>query len=230
MDGFLLDPIPFQLDINLLRRRAHVRPGSPYTAELEYLAKEAQPIAKPRACFRQAFIDQHDDYSVVVDGVSLTSRTLAVNIKEVHRIFPFIATCGMELEEWAAGIRDTLQRFWAEAIKELALMAAVEVFNKTLIGLYDLRRSSSMNPGSLEDWPIMQQVNLFRLLGEMPDAIGVRLTESLMMVPIKSISGVRYQSQETFESCQLCPREKCPDRKAPYDARLWARKYEKSGV
>ncbi len=230
MNGYLLDPIPFELNMSLLRKRTHISSGSPYTAELECLAKEAQAIAKPRACFRQTFIEKRDGYQVIVEDVPLTSRILAVNLEQVHRIFPFVATCGLELETWAAGFNDALQRFWAESIKEIALSAAVEAFNKTLIGLYDLRRSCSMNPGSLEDWPIMQQVPLFRLLGELPQVIGVHLTDSLMMVPTKSISGVRYQSVETFESCQLCPREKCPGRKAPYDAGLWARKYEKSGV
>ncbi len=230
MNEFLLDPIPFQLDINHLRKRAHVRDASPYFAELEYIAQQAQPIARPRACFRQAFIEDRDDYHIIVEGVTLTSRVLRMNIGQAHRIFPYLATCGIELEEWAAQFDDPLQRFWAETIKELALMAAIEAFNKTLIGLYDLRRSASMSPGSLEDWPIMQQVNLFNLLGQMPAAVGVSLTGSLMMVPTKSVSGIRFQAEETFESCQLCPREQCPGRKAPYDAGLWARKFEQVGA
>ncbi len=230
MDKFLLDPIPFQLDIALLRKRTHVREGSPYVEELEKLAKEAQPIAKPRACFRQVFIDERDDYHVIAEGISLTSRTLRVNLERAHRIFPYLATCGIELEEWAAAFSDPLQRYWAETIKELALLTAIEAFNKTLIGLYDLRHSASMSPGSLEDWPIMQQMNLFQLLGELPGVISVRLTDSLMMVPTKSVSGLRFQSTESFESCQLCPRQNCPGRKAPYDARLWERKYVKARV
>ena len=227
MDEFLLDPIPFQLDLALLRKRTHIREGSPYFLELEKMAQDAQRLAHPRACFRQAFIDDRDDYTVIVEGVTLTSRILRVNLDQVYRIFPYLATCGIELEEWGDQFTDPLQRYWAESIKDFALSAAIEAFNKTLIGLYDLRRSASMSPGSLEDWPLMQQANLFQLLGKMPAVIDVHLTEGLMMVPTKSVSGVRFQSTESFESCQLCPREKCPGRKAPYDAGLWARKYEK---
>jgi len=38
-----------------------------------------------------------------------------------------------------------------------------------------------MNPGSLEDWPLTEQRVLFALLGDPQAAIGVRLTDSLLM-------------------------------------------------
>lgn len=82
-----------------------------------------------------------------------------------------------------------------------------------------------MNPGSLEDWPLREQHNLFSLLGDSCEAIGVRLTKSAMMVPLKSMSGIEFESGEKFFNCQLCPREKCPGRRAPYDAQLYAAKY-----
>ena len=74
-----------------------------------------------------------------------------------------------------------------------------------------------MSPGSLEDWPIQEQLPLFALLGEAPAAIGVRLTESLLMLPGKSVSGIFFPSASTFFSCRLCPRERCEGRKARYD-------------
>jgi hypothetical protein len=74
-----------------------------------------------------------------------------------------------------------------------------------------------MSPGSLEDWPITEQPKLFSLFGNTERVIGVRLTDSLLMVPRKSISGILFPSEENFISCRLCPREVCPSRKAPYD-------------
>ena len=55
--------------------------------------------------------------------------------------------------------------------------------------------------------------------------IGVHLTESCMMVPTKTVSGLRFHLEESFESCMLCPRPDCPSRKAPYDPDLYQRKY-----
>jgi len=45
----------------------------------------------------------------------------------------------------------------------------------------------------------------------------VRLTESLLMIPRKSASGIYFPTEVSFSSCQLCPRERCDNRKAGYD-------------
>ena len=79
---------------------------------------------------------------------------------------------------------------------------------------------SAMNPGSLEDWPISEQRQLFSILGDVESLIGVRLTDSFLMLPIKSVSGVYFPKEITFQSCQLCPRERCQGRRAPYDEKL----------
>jgi hypothetical protein len=81
-----------------------------------------------------------------------------------------------------------------------------------------------MSPGSLADWPITQQEELFSIFGNVEDLIGVKLTESFLMVPLKSVSGIYFPTEIEFVSCQLCPREVCSGRRAPYDPDL-AKKY-----
>ena len=83
-----------------------------------------------------------------------------------------------------------------------------------------------MTPGSLEDWPISEQRPLFEILGDIQDAIGVQLKDSLMMSPVQSVSGIIFPTEATFESCQLCPRENCPGRRAAYDKNLYEKKYK----
>ena len=90
---------------------------------------------------------------------------------------------------------------------------------------YALGRTSTMSPGSLPDWPIQAQRPLFALLGRAEELLGVRLTDGLLMVPSKSVSGIRFPTEQTFASCQLCPRAGCPSRQAPYDAGLYDEKY-----
>jgi hypothetical protein len=82
-----------------------------------------------------------------------------------------------------------------------------------------------MNPGSIPGWPVKEQRNLFLILGDPAEDIDVSLTESYMMSPIKSTSGIRYFAATKFVSCQLCPEGRCPSREAPYDAELLNRKY-----
>jgi hypothetical protein len=72
---------------------------------------------------------------------------------------------------------------------------------------------------------LSEQRAVFAALGDVQAAIGVQLSDSMLMIPAKSVSGIRFPTTESFESCQLCPRVDCPGRRAPYDSGLYDRKY-----
>lgn len=228
MDPVVLQSIPFQIDLKGLQMKLHLKEGSPYLQDLIHLAEEAQRIARPKALYRLAFIDEKGEEDVVVEGIRLRSRVLRVNLEKAQRVFIYVVTCGMELEDWANKMEDILKRFWAETIKEMAMRHAHTVMEGHLTDHYRPGTLSRMSPGSLADWPIQEQVPLFKLMGNTEEMVGVHLTESLLMVPTKSISGIRFPTEESFESCQLCPRGDCPNRRAPHDPNLYDRKYRKS--
>ncbi len=221
---FVLDEIPLQINTQTLMRRLRVSEGSRYADELARLAEEAQRIGRPGGLYRVAFIEARGDDWVTVDGVRFTSRVLRMNLEHTHRVFAFVATCGTELAEWARGMGDLLHRYWGEAICEMALQVALQAIQRHIEETFQPGQTSSMAPGSLPDWPIEEQRPLFRLLGDPERDIGVRLSDSLLMIPTKSVSGLRFTTEVRFESCMLCPRENCPGRRAPYDE-LSARKY-----
>jgi len=189
------------------------------------LAAEAQAVARPKAMYRQVYIESRDERSVVIDGIRFTSRVLSVNLEQAHRAFPFVATCGRELEAWAAPIDDMLERYYADAIMEMALRVAQRALEAHLEERYLLGRTAVMNPGSLEDWPLREQAQLFALLGNPQEVVGVELTDSYLMLPIKTVSGLRFPTETRYENCQLCARADCPGRRAPYDKDLYARRY-----
>jgi hypothetical protein len=118
-----------------------------------------------------------------------------------------------------------MRRFWADALNQAVLHAAVLSLQEHIRDRFDIGSVSMMNPGSLVDWPLREQRTLFSLLGSVREAIGVELTKSLLMVPTKSVSGIFFPAVESFASCQLCPRELCPNRRAPYDPELYDRRY-----
>lgn len=217
--------VPFILDIPALLKKLHVDSRPEYAERCTRLAREAVALARPKAAYRAAWVESKGEDHVVVDGVTLTSRVLRVNVADVHRVFPFLATCGVELEAWSRSISDMLEGFWADAIMEEALRAAFHAATEHLVQRYQLGRTAMMNPGSLADWPIEQQAALFRILGDCSERIGVKLTDSFLMVPTKSVSGLRYATEVQFENCQLCPRDRCPNRRAPHDPELHERKY-----
>jgi cobalamin-dependent methionine synthase I len=119
-----------------------------------------------------------------------------------------------------------LQGFWAEAIKESALFCAARALDEDLQQRYRLGRVAAMNPGSLNDWPIQQQRVLFGLMGKLSGQVGVCLTDSMLMIPTKSVSGIHFPTEVSFASCQLCPRENCPNRRASYDPGLYQSRYQ----
>ena len=227
MDSMVLDTIPFQLDYGALAKKLHVKGESSHGQDLRRLIDEAQVISKPKALYKMAFIESKGDDTVTVNGVTLTSRVLRVNLEQAHRVFPYAVTCGSELDQWSSKITDMLLKYWAEEIKETVLYMAIDFFKNHLVEYYQLGQLSRMSPGSLADWPIEEQRPLFSLLGNTKDLIGVHLTSSLMMVPTKSVSGIIFPTEFDFTSCQLCPREVCPGRKATYDKDLYDHKYRK---
>jgi len=223
MEAILLTDITSTFDIPGLAKRLHVRERS--MDELADLVAQAQPIARPKVMFGLAYVDERGEDTVTLDGITFKSRVLRVNMKEANRAWCYVATCGRELYDWAESLDDVLQHFWAEAIEEAALRDAMRAMNREIKRRFRPGKMVSMNPGSLIDWPITQQRPLFRLMGDPTAAIGVELKESCLMIPNKSVSGVRFEKEERFESCQLCPRRDCPGRRAPYDADLYEKQY-----
>jgi hypothetical protein len=226
MDRVILDEIPFDINMDRLFKRVHIDPNGEDGVQVRALAQRAEEIGRPKVLYTLSYIDRKEEDHVIVDGVQLTSRVMRVNFNDIHRVFPYAATCGRELYDWAEGLDDILEQFWAGTIMEMALVSALEYFHTHLEERYHLGKVKSMNPGSLEDWPIGQQKELFSILGDVRGSIGIKLTDSCLMLPIKSSSGIVFQTESNFESCQLCPRKNCPNRRAKYNEHLYEEKYK----
>jgi hypothetical protein len=228
VEATIIDPLAFNVDVPALCEKLRVR--NHQQEEIRSLVAEATVIARPKVMYKVVFIDAKGDDFVIADGVRFTSRVLRVNLDPLHRFFVFVGTSGRELAAWVDSKAELLERFYADAVNEAVLHAAMTAFRDHLTERFQLSRTSAMNPGSLTDWPLREQRPLFVLLGDVKTAIGVELTDSLLMVPAKSVSGIVFVAEETFASCQLCPREGCPNRRTPYDAALFERKFAHSGI
>jgi cobalamin-dependent methionine synthase I len=227
VEQHILEDIPWQLDPVHLAQQLHLAEHQDALQELEQLVAQALAIGRPKASYVLAPIESRGEQSVVIHGVELRSRVLRVNLEHAHRVFAFVATCGTELEDWSQTVSDRiLHRFWADQIKESALRSALASMRDHLVHHYQPGHIAQMNPGSLADWPLGQQKPLFRILGTAPQRIGVQLTDRMLMVPTKSVSGIIFPTETTFESCQLCPLDGCPSRRAAYDPTLYSRRYQ----
>ena len=225
----VLDNIPVRLDPEKVLKQLHITEDKNLEKSIQELIETARPIAKPKAIYEVSYVDNKNEDSLDIGGVRFTSRILRVNLDKAERVFPYVATCGRELYETTVSSDDFIKSYCLEMIKSIALSSAISYLKDYLTKNYALGQMSTMNPGSAgEDvWPIEQQKQLFSIFGNVEDLIGVRLTKSFLMIPNKSISGIFFPTEIRFQSCQLCPREVCQGRRAPYDAEL-VKKYSSS--
>ncbi|MDD5590858.1 MAG: vitamin B12 dependent-methionine synthase activation domain-containing protein [Dehalococcoidales bacterium] len=217
----ILSDIPVRLDAGRVLERISMRGRRPdMLNSMRELTAAVLPIASPKVVYRVSYVDNRTEDSLEVDGVRFTSRVLRDSLDKVGRVFPFVATCGRELDEIDVPADDLIRCYYLDQIKETVLEVAVRYLEEHLISRYELGPISEIEPGSVESWPITQQKELFSILGNVEDAIGVRLTDDFLMVPLKSISGICFSAETRFESCRLCSRERCTWRKAPCDPDL----------
>ncbi len=221
----ILSNIPVKFNTPDLLSRLHIEPNSEDADEFGKLVETVSSIANPKAMFDVCYIEDRTDNTVSVGGATFTSRALRINTDKVEMVFPFVATCGAEFDRIDILRDEMLKQYWLDELKAAALCAAHNYLSSHLKERYALPGTASMSPGSGDSdvWHIEQQRILFSLLGDAEKAVGVRLTDTCLMIPNKSISGIAYPSEVTFETCRLCHRKQCCGRKAPFDKVLFER-------
>ena len=191
--------------------------------EVDDLIAEAEQIATPKAYVLPSTLEAVEEDFVVLSGIRFNSTLMPQQLRPLYEkggnpvVYAYTLTCGQELHNWFLSQTDFLLQGVAEdiTIRYLGLIGnAMRDFveNTCMRG----KHYSAMNPGSLPTWNIRGQAPLFRLLGEGAERCGVNLTDSMLMVPFKSGSGVYYESEHTFESCMFCDKLTCPNRRAPF--------------
>ena len=216
----VLDSIPVIFSVERIVDGLHIRGSNEYVTRIvRELVDQVAKIAHPKAMYSISRITNREGNSIEIDGVPFTSHVLSKNLATVNRVFVYVATCGIEIDNIKLSpSSDLLRDYCMDTIKHFTLTTAIKYLIQHWERRYQLGKMSHMNPGSLADWPVSQQRSLFRVLGDVDGNIGVRLTDDMVMVPAKSVSGIYFATDTDFESCQLCPLEKCPGRRAPYDS------------
>jgi len=213
--------IDVPLKFNTVAMKAKLRITEPEDVDLfNEMIRTVADLAVPKIVFAEAYITERHDEGVSINGNHFESMLMKNNLAEVHRVFPFTVTCGREIYDWAKTIDDIFIQYWADHIMEVALRNAVAVLYDTIKSQYGVTKLSSMNPGSLDGWPIEQQDTLFNLLENKQKEIGVDLTESYLMVPQKTVSGILFKSKSGYTNCKLCEMVNCPSRRSPFEPGL----------
>ncbi len=223
----VLDNIPVNLDLNSVLERLRLRNESArIRGMIEELIEIITSVAHPKALYRVSQANTVNQ-KILVDGVELTSYIPTLNFSEGEMVFPYVTTCGVEVDGIKIPTSDFMKYYCLNVVKEMVLRSASGYLQGYLIENYGLTQLTRIGPGEALG-PLAQQRELFSILGNVENTIGVRLTGHNMMVPEKSSSGIYFETTVKLESCQLCPDTKCAGRRAPYRPDL-LNKYRKKG-
>jgi hypothetical protein len=219
----VLTNIPFELDAEALMDSLQIPAEGEMADSLHNLVALAGEHGNPKALYGEVYVTERDGDTLQAGPVTFTSRALVRNTAESERLFPFVSTCGHEMDEVFDAKGDFILEFWWDAIKAEMLLAANHYLNTRMRSQYRLGKTATMSPGSGDAtvWPIEQQRELFELLGGVRDDIGVTLTDSCLMLPNKTVSGVVFLTQKDYQACEVCHRVDCVGRRAPFNQTLW---------
>ncbi|HTX52160.1 MAG TPA: hypothetical protein VMD08_02025, partial [Candidatus Baltobacteraceae bacterium] len=139
--------VPVLSDAELMAR-VHIAPESDDAAAFGALLDQARAVARPKALYAETFIEARGDDTVRINGITFTSRMLRRNLETVQRVFPYVATCGREMDEVDLPKDDVLVQYWWDAIKAEVLSAARTHLLSHVTERFRLGQTSRMSPGS----------------------------------------------------------------------------------
>ena len=212
----ILSVSPIDISMEILLSALHLDREHELIDDIITMHRAAIETAKPVAVFAPYPVDARDGV-IRLNNVMLDAPFVYEKLSACDIVIPFVASCGNEIDEWSKTLDDSFEQFVADILKQLCLKAIGErLFSEVREKYFNDGEISTINPGSLAEWPIANQHLLFEILGGVTGDIGVVLSDSCLMSPTKSWSGIMFQTEKVFHNCQLCPRTDCPNRKTPY--------------
>ncbi|TFG06772.1 hypothetical protein EU538_09745 [Candidatus Thorarchaeota archaeon] len=157
---------------------------------------------------------------VEISGVEIRSRVLAHFIDGDSEVFPYLVSIDHRYEEWIEQLDDTIHQYYFERLGDLVIFDFRNSLAEKLREQFGHPFVSDFRPGSIDDWPLKGQEKLFRIIGDAETAIGVRLSDTYLMYPRKSLSGIMFKTEKPFHTCFLCDRSVCESRLAPFKPSL----------
>ncbi len=154
--------------------------------------------------------------SVSCNGMSFaTGPIITSQLKRSTSLALYVSTVGPRLEQWSGELMaegDMMRGYIVDAIaSEYVEQASVWLEKQIAIHLQTRgwKMTHRYSPGYC-DWPVSEQHKLFSLLPE--KFCGITLTESALMVPIKSLSGIIGLGPEVKRGafqCSICDLKDC---------------------
>ena len=181
---------------------------------------QAEKIAQPRICYEIIDGEKMDKTHIRIGDVEfLCGSIIAGYLDGVERFVVFVTTAGAEYDAYIHELKasgDLVSEYIADALGSVIAEAAVTGIGRQIEQMATCTGETASYPYSPGycGWHIREQSKLFSLLPDTP--CGVRLTESSLMLPIKSISGIYGLGigiRKQGYACDICGLKTCYKRK-----------------
>lgn len=164
--------------------------------------------------FEDAWLNKND-YSLAINKVDFKiQRKIGVHLGNLEKIAVFAGTAGMEISNWSnQAMKDNiLKGYIIDILGSGIIEAAIDKLQariKSKMEANGLKISNRYSPGYC-DWALAEQQKLFSLLP--PSFCGITLTDSSLMQPFKSVSGIIAIGEKVkynAYTCNICEMENC---------------------
>lgn len=184
---------------------------------IESLTIKLMQACKARAGYRIVECKHNDSSNIVCDGTIFhTGNIIASAMERATMLAIFTVTLGKAYKEWMEEIRgeaDIVREFVGDSIASVFTDGVTEELISILrakCAAEGLRITNNYSPGYC-NWQLEEQRLLFSLLPE--GVSGITLTESFVMLPTKSVSGIIGIGKDVTRKpygCAVCTmRERC---------------------
>jgi hypothetical protein len=188
---------------------------------------EAQQLIEPAACWETVPVREvRHERLVLSNGTRIGGGPVAAVIGGADDLVVAICTVGPRISERVDTYSREKDLFRGMVLSDLASYA-VDMVRQELCELIEeeagrrsLHVSTPLSPGESE-WPLSEQATIFSLVDAGP--IGVSLSSSMVMRPLKSLSlilgvGSRPMGSEGGTNCDFCTiRDRCAYRRSRAD-------------
>lgn len=189
-----------------------------YREKLRTMWREASDKADIKVGYRILPADQfHWHLTHIICGKTkfLTGKIIGQQLKNSETVAIFAGTAGPAFEVWSKELFDQgdfPDGYIADLLGSEIIEAAIdwmEIKLQQKLDLHSLKMTNRYSPGYC-GWNVREQFKLFSLLPN--NFCGIRLTDSALMVPIKSVSGIIGIGEKVEKiqyPCDICQMKNC---------------------
>lgn len=208
-------------DIHLSLGYGGACPPQDIQSMVKAMIETISKVCRPSFCYTIKETVTIGRSGMTVDDINFkTGKVISSYLDEAEAIAFFIATAGLEFDNWLKDLHtqgDVWNMFLADAIGSEIAEATTRGVSDELekeAKLNGLNISNSYSPGYC-GWTVKEQQKLFSLFPSEP--CGVKLTDSSLMLPIKSVSGIiglGSQLEKKVYGCDICNMKTCYKKRA----------------